>query len=417
MEVDNSNDWGGGGFDVQGRGDGSVSDPDALKVAISLPGEVLTGVVTVDAAVSGGANPLGVEFHVDGVRVDTDLLPPYSSTFDTKKYADGPHSVSCATADEAGDSATDIVNVVFDNTPPQLLQTWPGDGSTVFFEDGPLHVAAQWLSEGAAVVAVSIKVNGLTVAELEAVPFEVDVEWPSIFVTESALPKNLYIQVEAEDALGMKDVRSINVTVARRYAWKFETQGEIWATATVSPSGNLLFGNKIGKYYSLTPDGVPAWETSLDSGVSVQSAVSQSTGNSFVGTLNGTIYSIGPSGSIEWSVNIGSPPGGSLRFIPDLVFVVAFSGTVYALNPSNGSTAWQVNLPEYSSASPAVSPDGIVYVGCQDSSLYAVQGGSILWSLPTGGEVWSEPEIAPDGTIYFGSNDGWLYSVAPGGAK
>ena len=61
-----------------------------------------------------------------------------------------------------------------------------------------------------------------------------------------------------------------------------------------------------------------------------------------------------------------------------------------------------------------MAPDGTVYVGSCDSSLYAINpDGTVKWRRVTGGGVQSSPSIAPDGTIYFGSNDHQLYALNP----
>ncbi|MCX6842479.1 MAG: PQQ-binding-like beta-propeller repeat protein [candidate division WOR-3 bacterium] len=63
-------------------------------------------------------------------------------------------------------------------------------------------------------------------------------------------------------------------------------------------------------------------------------------------------------------------------------------------------------------SSPAIGPDGTIYVGSPDDSLYAINsGGTLEWRYPTGGDVQSSPAIAADGTVYFGSYDYCLYAV------
>ena len=68
---------------------------------------------------------------------------------------------------------------------------------------------------------------------------------------------------------------------------------------------------------------------------------------------------------------------------------------------------------------PAVAPDGSIYLGSTDRSLYAfASDGTFKWSFPTGGLIDTcSPAIADDGTIYFGSNDGLLYALRPDGTR
>lgn len=76
-------------------------------------------------------------------------------------------------------------------------------------------------------------------------------------------------------------------------------------------------------------------------------------------------------------------------------------------------------------SSPAIAPDGTIYVGNasywdpqQGSNVFAIsaQGGT-NWVFPTGGDVSSSPAIGSDGTVYVGSADGNLYSISPAGAE
>jgi outer membrane protein assembly factor BamB len=63
-------------------------------------------------------------------------------------------------------------------------------------------------------------------------------------------------------------------------------------------------------------------------------------------------------------------------------------------------------------SSPAIAPDGTIFVGSSDSSLYAVNpDGTVKWRYLTGGNVQSSPAIAADGTIHVGSDDGRVYAI------
>ena len=76
-----------------------------------------------------------------------------------------------------------------------------------------------------------------------------------------------------------------------------------------------------------------------------------------------------------------------------------------AANAGIGSGIW---------SSPAVAPDGTIYVGSSDTNLYAITGdGGMKWAFKTGGTVWSSPAVGDDGTIYVGSSDNSLYAVNP----
>ena len=88
------------------------------------------------------------------------------------------------------------------------------------------------------------------------------------------------------------------------------------------------------------------------------------------------------------------------------------------VRPPNTLLKWRVRLATGASlelkSSPAIAPDGTIYVGSTDSSLYAIKpDGTLKWRYKTGGSVLSSPSIAADGTVYVGSNDNQLYAINP----
>ena len=74
---------------------------------------------------------------------------------------------------------------------------------------------------------------------------------------------------------------------------------------------------------------------------------------------------------------------------------------------------WEFETGQGGYSSPAIGPDGTVYVGSRDGKLYAIntKSGGKLWEFETGGSVFSSPAIGPDGTVYVGSWDDKLYAI------
>jgi len=78
---------------------------------------------------------------------------------------------------------------------------------------------------------------------------------------------------------------------------------------------------------------------------------------------------------------------------------------------------WRYMTRHAITSSPAIGPDGTIYIGSHDSCLYAVRPQCVLgWRYQTGGLVWVSPAVAADGTVYFRSNDGYLYALNPDGS-
>ena len=405
----------------------TIRTPDAsdfgLTIRISsddpmVPGEVVSGIITVHADIvgpSGTAGILGVEFFVNEFRVDTDLIPPYTTALRTTDWPDGNQQLRAFSAHIDGGTAAAESIIRFDNTPPEITVTIPEESTTIFYEDGDVPLRLD-VDDPTAISYASIRANGLLVAEFFEPPFETELELSAVYVREDALPETLFMQYEAVDLLSQRSVTSYDVVVHPRFAWEYETLGEIWASPVVTPSGQVVFGNKNNLLTVVDPDGNEVNSWSVDGTLDVACAVDPSTGRIFAGTSGGTIYGFDVgSGSAAWSTSISSPPGGDLVFADGSVYVVSFQGVVYSLNPSSGSENWSTALPDRVLASPAVR-DGVVYVGSQDSHFYSVTSGGATDLLTTGGEIWAAPAIDTEGNVYIGSNDGWLYAIDPDAA-
>ncbi|MEY2878755.1 MAG: hypothetical protein RLZZ15_1135 [Verrucomicrobiota bacterium] len=120
------------------------------------------------------------------------------------------------------------------------------------------------------------------------------------------------------------------------------------------------------------------------------------------------------------------PTGGEVHSSPalgaggEIYFGVGYttspsSGRVFALERTGAiRRGWPVTLPAYVSSSPAVAPDGTIYVGCEDGKLYALTaGGAIKGSYDALAFIASSPAIGPDGAVYFGGGDFAMHALNP----
>jgi outer membrane protein assembly factor BamB len=77
-----------------------------------------------------------------------------------------------------------------------------------------------------------------------------------------------------------------------------------------------------------------------------------------------------------------------------------YSKKLFALNASDGSIKWEVSLPNYVLSSPIYN-NGMVFVGCMDSKLYAYDTTGVLkWTANTN-SVYHECPIVSNGIVYF----------------
>ncbi|MGO8765807.1 MAG: PQQ-binding-like beta-propeller repeat protein [Limisphaerales bacterium] len=118
-----------------------------------------------------------------------------------------------------------------------------------------------------------------------------------------------------------------------------------------------------------------------------------------------------------WAFHMGNYDSASSPAIaPDgAIYVGSFTGDLLALSPQ-GVKKWAFPIGMEIKSSPAVADDGTVYFGSRDRHLYALTpAGKLKWKFPTGAWVDSSPAIGADGVIYFGSWDTNFYALNPSG--
>jgi len=94
-----------------------------------------------------------------------------------------------------------------------------------------------------------------------------------------------------------------------------------------------------------------------------------------------------------------------------IVYVGSQDGSLYALNDTNGAKLWNyavnaaVHIYPFPTSSPAVVK-GVVYVGSYNGNVYALNAssGAKLWNYTTGGMVLSSPAVA-NGVLYVGGGN------------
>jgi surface protein len=120
-------------------------------------------------------------------------------------------------------------------------------------------------------------------------------------------------------------------------------------------------------------------------------------------------------GHLLWTFSAGGQIGFSSPAIAPngTVYIGSEDGNLYALDGESGALKWSFAAGDSILNSPAIGPSGIVYVGSKDDKLYALNGqtGSKVWDLAIGDDISSTPTIGNNGLVYFGSNDRKLRAV------
>jgi len=265
--------------------------------------------------------------------------------------------------------------------------------------------------------------------------------------------------------------------------WRFATEGGVFSSPAIGPEGIIYFGSLDRHLYAVEDSityGKLRWRTSLGNfGVYSSPAVGVD-GTIYVGGINFSVYAINPDGTVKWAYPTGwcvfsSPaigPDGEIYigskdehlyafedsvtyaklrwrhatgefydgYLVDSSPAIGSDGTIYvgtdpygaagldpvpvdsvlfAIRP-DGSLKWKFAMGDGAESSPAIGPDGTIYVGSYDSNLYAIEDkgdfGALKWKFPTGGWVDGSPTVDGCGTIYFGSRDSTLYALNPDGS-
>ncbi|MCE1246570.1 MAG: PQQ-binding-like beta-propeller repeat protein [Firmicutes bacterium] len=86
--------------------------------------------------------------------------------------------------------------------------------------------------------------------------------------------------------------------------------------------------------------------------------------------------------------------------------------SVYRGPVKNVKISWKYKAGHEIFSSPAITKEGTIIFGCDDSNLYALdKKGRQLWKFAADYYVSSSPSISDQGFIYFGSDDQHLYSL------
>jgi outer membrane protein assembly factor BamB len=240
-------------------------------------------------------------------------------------------------------------------------------------------------------------------------------------------------------------------------------------TAAQGRDGTIYFGAYTGDFYAVDSSGALRWLLPMN-GLIFDTDATVSSDTIYVGsdlyTGGGSLYALNPDSTIKWTFYLGEDVYSNPAVKKGIVSIPSV-GTLagfYKLNASSGllvhrgaplknlasfrfapaatddRTFYQVDLRGYLAkftregpawlipiapkaryidfwSSPAIGPDGTVYIGSMDDKLYSVSPtGSINWTVIMGAPIYSSPAVSADGTIYVGSGDAHLYAVNPDGS-
>jgi outer membrane protein assembly factor BamB len=280
------------------------------------------------------------------------------------------------------------------------------------FETGPALAQAVTATPANGHPTASISISGKSFANLEAIDVYVDTTdtillvssatgtfTGSVTIPATASPGTHYIT-----AIGRRSGDAAQVTLSVTTPWtEFGFGG---AHLNWNPYENTLNSDNV-------PFLGPIWQVPTNTGIGSSPAVVG--GHVIVATAGGQgVEALKAStGAVVWSVLPSVVFKSSPAVVNGVVYIGAANANVmYALKAATGATIWSTPTTGTFSGNGAIVAGGVVYAGGGDNNIYAFQAstGQILWKHATGGYITSSPAVV-NGVVYIGSDDSYVYAV------
>jgi outer membrane protein assembly factor BamB len=189
--------------------------------------------------------------------------------------------------------------------------------------------------------------------------------------------------------------------------------------STPAVKGNALYiGRDDGFFYYFTINaGVLTYNQSYNTGADISSspAISADGSRIVVGNDSGYVYCFDAALGFQWKRLLGAPVTSSPAITAGgIIYIGCDDQYLYALNLSDGSNAFAAVLTnDFITSSPVLDASNTAYVTTDDGTVYAVKDGAVLWfkQLPYGENVSATGCLAPDTTLIINTDDGSVYGV------
>ena len=133
----------------------------------------------------------------------------------------------------------------------------------------------------------------------------------------------------------------------------------------------------------------------------------------YAGFFDGYMYALGErGGQMIWKFKTGDRITGTANGLGGLLVFGSWDGYIYGVNRKNGKEIWNFNTGERVAGSATVDGKRI-YIGSRNGNLYCLDSeGKEVWRFKTGGSIFNyHPSPIKDGIMYFGCWDGHVYAV------
>ena len=187
-----------------------------------------------------------------------------------------------------------------------------------------------------------------------------------------------------------------------KLVWKYQTEHGQWGTPAADEK-NVYLPSMDHRVYGLDiATGALVWKSEDLGGAVASQPVLDENGTLFVGTLLPEVVAIEKnSGKIVWRTATAGWVWASPVLKDSILYAADLSGTVYAMQASDGSVLWKyqpVAGPKNTiSSSPLIYGDTLYFVS-ENGTLYAVDlsNGNSRWNKPFTVKLYGGPFLAGD---------------------
>jgi outer membrane protein assembly factor BamB len=201
--------------------------------------------------------------------------------------------------------------------------------------------------------------------------------------------------------------------------WTFAFTGSVKVSPTLSVDGGLVYcGSDAGILYALNTDtGAVVWQYST-SGYEIDGSPSIGwNGSVYFGAWDYNFYALnGQTGQLLWHYQTGGAVESTPAIAADgTVYFTSNDGYLYAADGQTGSIKWSVYTSQPTTLnypSPVVDAAGNIYYATQSGVLYVLEPtvGKVLWSAKLDSAVAASPALGPNGLLYVVTTAGTLFA-------
>ncbi len=193
--------------------------------------------------------------------------------------------------------------------------------------------------------------------------------------------------------------------------WSFQAAAKLLAGPVVGPDGSVYLGDKDGHFYSLTPAGELQWQFSAGKAIKAAAAVAED-GTIFFAAKK-QLYALDSAGAVVGTATARAPVDAAPALSPDggVAYFADNSGNLHAFSPTAGLLWQSTNSGRSFEHALAVGSDGSIFGAAGKWMVATDPAGSWLWSFEAAAKIGGAPAVGPDGHLYFGDHNGTLYEL------